>query len=174
MAEEDEEEEANDAATQAAAVNSSLSRGGPSGELSGKVAPTADATTAKAGGAEGPGGGGDGKGDGEDAEDGENSEGAKKRLMRPTEATADPLLIREYCHQVITPEVSDATSALLVELQRLQERAHLKDAVKAAMRKRYVCGLREVQRALQRDKAKALIVAHNIEVIESENGPSTR
>ena len=38
------------------------------------------------------------------------------------------------------------------------------------MRKRYVCGLREVHRALQRDKAKALIVAHNIEVIESENG----
>lgn len=35
---------------------------------------------------------------------------------------------------------------------------------------RYVCGLREVLRSLKTNKAKALIVAHNIEKIESEAG----
>ena len=83
---------------------------------------------------------------------------------------ADPLLIREYVHQLITPEVTSAASALLSEIQRMQERAHLQNAVKAAMRKRYVCGLREVLRALKTNKAKALIVAHNIEQIEAEGG----
>ena len=100
----------------------------------------------------------------------EAGQAAKKLLTRPKEAAADPLLVREYVHQLVTPGVSDSVGLLLAELQRLQERAHLKDAVKAAMRKRYVCGLREVHRALQRDKARALIVAHNIEVIESEHG----
>ena len=52
----------------------------------------------------------------------------------------------------------------------MQERANLKDAVKAAMRKRYVCGLREVLRSLKTSKAKALIVAHNIERIEAADG----
>ena len=90
--------------------------------------------------------------------------------MRPKEATADPLLVREYVHQLVSIEVQDACSPLLSELQRLQERAHLKDAVKSAMRKRYVCGLREVLRSLKTNKAKALVCAHNIEVISSEDG----
>jgi len=104
--------------------------------------------------------------------DGDAAEGGagSKTLVRPKEAKADPLLIREYVHQLISPELDTACGALLGELARLQERAHLKDPVKAAMRKRYVCGLREVLRSLKTSKAKALIVAHNIEKIESENG----
>ena len=35
---------------------------------------------------------------------------------------------------------------------------------------RYVCGLREVLRALKLNKAKALIVSHNIEQIGAEDG----
>jgi len=94
----------------------------------------------------------------------------KPKLERPKEATADPWLVREYVRQLITPEVNEASAKLLSELQRLQERAHLKDPVKAAMRKRYVCGLREVIRSLKTNKARALLVAHNIEKIESEEG----
>lgn len=96
--------------------------------------------------------------------------GGKQPLVRPKEAHTDPLLVREYVHQLVSPEVNEATSALLSELQRLQERAHLKDPVKAAMRKRFVCGLREVQRALKANKAKALIVTHNVERISAEDG----
>lgn len=70
--------------------------------------------------------------------------------------------------------MDESTSAVLSELQRLQERAHLKDPVKAAMRKRYVCGLREVLRSLKTNKAKALVVAHNIERIEAEAGERRR
>ncbi|KAL1504275.1 hypothetical protein AB1Y20_010684 [Prymnesium parvum] len=95
---------------------------------------------------------------------------APKGLVRPQEALANPRLVREYVHQLILPEVNDACAALLSELQRLQERAHLKDPVKAAVRKRYVCGLREVLRALKMNKAKALIVAHNIEKIDAQDG----
>jgi ribosomal protein L7Ae-like RNA K-turn-binding protein len=51
-----------------------------------------------------------------------------------------------------------------------QERAHLKDPVKSAMRKRYVCGMREVLRSLKTNKARALVVAHNIEKIEADDG----
>ena len=40
--------------------------------------------------------------------------------------------------QLVTPQVNEACAALLAELSRLQERAHLKDPVKSAMRKRYV------------------------------------
>ena len=42
--------------------------------------------------------------------------------------------------------------------------------MKAAAKKRYLCGLREVLRALKTNKAKAVIVVHNVEKIESENG----
>ena len=52
-----------------------------------------------------------------------------------------------------------------------QERAHLKDPVKSAMRKRYVCGMREVLRSLKTNKARALVVAHNIEKIEAISCP---
>ena len=97
-------------------------------------------------------------------------EGAKKGLVRPKEASSDPRMVREYVDQLILPEVNEAVARLLAELQRLQERAHLKDPVKAATRKRYVCGLREVLRALKMNKAKALVVSHNIEKIESEDG----
>ena len=70
----------------------------------------------------------------------------------------------------VLPEVNEACLNLLQELARFQERLYLKDPVKAAAKKRYLCGLREVLRALKTNKAKAVIVVHNVEKIESENG----
>ena len=47
---------------------------------------------------------------------------------------------------------------------------YLKDPLKATAKKRYLCGLREVLRALKTNKAKAIIVVHNVERIEAEDG----
>ena len=91
-------------------------------------------------------------------------------LVRPKEAVSAPLLVREYVKQIVCPRVNTAATQLLAELYRFQERAHIRDPQKSALRKRYVCGLREVARALRSNKARALIVAHNIERIESEDG----
>ena len=104
------------------------------------------------------------------AEVGAEGEESKSKLQRPATAVADPMLVREYVRQVVSGEVTAAATGVLSELHRLQERAHLKDAVKAAMRKRYVCGLREVVRSLKTNKAKALIIAHNIEQIDGPDG----
>ena len=109
---------------------------------------------------------------GDDAEEEEGkAEGSKDTsLRRPDAAFSDPWLIREYVDQLVLPEVNEACSALLQELSRFQERLYLKDPVKANTKKRYLCGLREVTRSLKTNKAKAVIIAHNVERIESENG----
>ena len=46
----------------------------------------------------------------------------------------------------------------------------MQDPIKANKKKRYLCGLREVSRAFKTNKVKALVIAHNIERIESEDG----
>ena len=94
----------------------------------------------------------------------------KGGLVRPQTAAADPWLIREYVDQLITPEVTGAAKELCAELVRLQTKAYNKDPAKASIKKRYVSGLREVVRSLRTNKAKGLIVAHNIEEIASEHG----
>ena len=128
-------------------------------------------------------------GEGEAGEgEGEAGEGegpiVNRELKRPEGAVhQDPLLVREYCDQVISPELTVSTSLnlrhhcrlrtatrppwcalhvlpqascdeLLAELYRLQLKMHEKDPVKASTRKRYVTGLREVYRALKMNKAK--------------------
>ena len=54
------------------------------------------------------------------------------------------------------------------ELKRFQDRAYHQDAVKAKMRRRLVFGLREVAKAVQLKKAKAVVVAPNIEEVGLE------
>ena len=61
----------------------------------------------------------------------------------------------------MVPAVNEAACALLAEVQRFQERLYLRDPLKASQKKRFVCGLREVARALKSNKAKVLIVVHN-------------
>ena len=82
-------------------------------------------------------------------------------IKRPAEAVANPRLVREYCEQLVVPAVNEAACALLAEVQRFQERLYLRDPLKASQKKRFVCGLREVARALKSNKAKVLIVVHN-------------
>ena len=55
----------------------------------------------------------------------------------------------------------DVVGCVGAEVQRFQERLYLRDPLKASQKKRFVCGLREVARALKSNKAKVLIVVHN-------------
>jgi len=75
-----------------------------------------------------------------------------------------------YADQVISVELNASVVACLGELKRFQDRAYFKDPVKAKMRRRLVFGLREVTKAVQLKRAKAVVVAPNIERIESEGG----
>lgn len=85
-------------------------------------------------------------------------------------------------------ELNRVVRTLLEELTRFQQRALAKNQAKARhtpsraialallthiraqAKKRYVCGLREVQRSVERKKAKCVIVTPNIERISSPEG----
>ena len=75
-----------------------------------------------------------------------------------------------YADQVITPELNAVTTACVSELKRFQDRAYFKDQVKARMRRRLVFGLREVAKAVQLKKARAVVVAPNIEETNDAEG----
>ena len=75
-----------------------------------------------------------------------------------------------YADQIISSETNVATASCISELKRFQDRAYHQDAVKAKMRRRLVFGLREVAKAVQLKKAKAVVVAPNIEEVGLEGG----
>ena len=75
-----------------------------------------------------------------------------------------------YADQIISSETNVATVSCVSELKRFQDRAYHQDAVKAKMRRRLVFGLREVAKAVQLKKAKAVVVAPNIEEVGLEGG----
>lgn len=91
-------------------------------------------------------------------------------LARPPEATHDPHLVRDYCMQAITPELNGLVSELLTTLARFQRKTYLNDPIRAQAKRRLVCGLREGVRGLRANKVRMVIVAHNIERIESAGG----
>ncbi len=96
--------------------------------------------------------------------------------------------VSRYCKQLISLELNKATHELLQELLRFQLRAIAKNPEKVlsclskslqffnlisisllqmAVKKRMVYGLREVQRSVERRKAKCIIVAPNFEHVSS-------
>ncbi|DBA81301.1 TPA: Selenocysteine insertion sequence-binding protein 2 [Trebouxia sp. C0005] len=77
---------------------------------------------------------------------------------------------RTYCKQVISAELNRVVVELLQQLLFWQERQKAQDPLKATKKKRLVSGLREVAKAVKLHKAKTVVVAPNIEQIESEGG----
>lgn len=77
---------------------------------------------------------------------------------------------RTYCKQVISAELNRVVVELLQQLLFWQERQKAQDPLKATKKKRLVSGLREVAKAVKLRKAKTVVVAPNIEQIESEGG----
>jgi len=75
-----------------------------------------------------------------------------------------------YGRQVITPELNGATAALLTRLLELQARLRAREPLKAKARQRLVFGLRECSKALRTRRAKALVVAPNVEQITAPGG----
>ena len=73
-----------------------------------------------------------------------------------------------YAEQVVTPEVNKSVVECIGELKRFQDRLYFKDPIKAKMRRRLVFGLREVHKSVTLQRAKAVVVAPNIEETEQE------
>eukprot|EP00879_Flechtneria_rotunda_P009717 GHRR01010166.1.p1 GENE.GHRR01010166.1~~GHRR01010166.1.p1 ORF type:complete len:336 (+),score=105.56 GHRR01010166.1:396-1403(+) len=78
--------------------------------------------------------------------------------------------VQSYCKQEISLELNTAVTTLLTTVKGFQDRAMAKNPVKANMRRWYVCGLREVRKAIKSGKAKAVLLAPNIEQVEAEGG----
>lgn len=79
-----------------------------------------------------------------------------------------------YTNQVISDELNEATTALLTTLKRFQDRLYHTDKIKAKLRRRLLYGLREVAKSVDAQTSKVVIIAPNIEQIESDGGLDDR
>ncbi|CAH1251402.1 SECISBP2L [Branchiostoma lanceolatum] len=77
---------------------------------------------------------------------------------------------REYCNQVLDKEIDGTVTMLLQDLVRFQDRQYHKDPIKAKAKRRIVMGLREVTKHLKLRKLKCIIIAPNLEKIQSKGG----
>lgn len=77
---------------------------------------------------------------------------------------------REYCSHNIDTELNQLTIELLKKLVAFQDRARMKDPMRAKAKRRFVVGMREVAKLAQREKLKGLLIAPDIEKIQSEGG----
>ena len=98
---------------------------------------------------------------------------AKVKSTAKTFVGTDAADIR-YAEQVITNELNGSVSALLKKLKGFQDRLYHTDKIKAKMRRRLLYGLREVAKSVNVKSSKAIIIAPNIEQIESEGGLDDR
>jgi len=77
---------------------------------------------------------------------------------------------RSYCTHVLSAELDTSISLLMADLVRFQDKQHAKDPVKAKARRRYVVGLREVAKFIKVKKVCCVILAPDIERVETEGG----
>lgn len=71
---------------------------------------------------------------------------------------------RKYIHQVVTPEVNEVAKELMKSLIAFQARHYQREPVKARIKRRYVCGLKETTKLM--GKMSCIIMAPNIEQCE--------
>ena len=90
--------------------------------------------------------------------------------------TVDPKVLihsrkfREYCQQTLSPDIDESARLLLQDLTRFQDRLYHRDPIKARSRRRLVFGLREVSKHLAIKKLACVILAPDIEKIETAGG----
>lgn len=78
---------------------------------------------------------------------------------------------REYCNQLINPEMNATMSVFLGKLTMFQHRAHQQNPLKASkMKRRLVIGFREVLKYLRLSKIKCVVIAPDIEKIQAKGG----
>ena len=71
---------------------------------------------------------------------------------------------------MLSPELDDITVDLLKKLTRFQTKLRNTQPMKYKLRKRYVVGLREVERAIKSKRIRSIIIAPNIDKIVSPGG----
>lgn len=98
---------------------------------------------------------------------------AARNKPRITYVGTDAKQVR-YAQQTITDELNAATTSMLVRLKGFQDRLYHQDKIKAKMRRRLLYGLREVAKSVDAKTSKAVVIAPNIEQIESEGGLDDR
>ena len=82
--------------------------------------------------------------------------------------------VREYVTQNLDIELDQIVSSMLRTLFKFQEKARLVDPLKAKQSRRIVLGLREVFRGVRTKRAKAVIVATDIEESPTDGGLDSR
>lgn len=71
---------------------------------------------------------------------------------------------RDYVAQAFSTELEEALTAMVSKLHELQRRQQMRDPLKAKLRRRFVVGLREVQKGVKLGKVKCVVLAANIEM----------
>lgn len=95
---------------------------------------------------------------------------AKAKPKPKKEKQQNSLQIRDYVRQMLSEDLDTQVKKMIEELARIQLRLKEKEPYKFKKHKRYVVGIREVDRALKRSKLKMIVIAPNIEKCTSENG----
>ncbi|CEM02113.1 unnamed protein product [Vitrella brassicaformis CCMP3155] len=80
------------------------------------------------------------------------------------------LYVRDYVRQELSDALNKKVESLLQELARFQQRAKTDNPQRFSKLKRYVAGMSESERAIKEDRAKALVVAPNVEPSVSAGG----
>jgi ribosomal protein L7Ae-like RNA K-turn-binding protein len=78
--------------------------------------------------------------------------------------------VKRHCKQMWRKEIDSRVEAMLKELHRLDARAKERDPLKAAQKRRYVSGLKQVWKLLRVTKIKCVLVPANIEANEAAGG----
>eukprot|EP01080_Neovahlkampfia_damariscottae_P006333 gene6333-10340_t len=79
-------------------------------------------------------------------------------------------IVREYVNQLLSPELDETVIELLKKLTKFQTKLKNTQPLKYKSKKRYVIGLREVERAIKSKRIRSIIIAPNIDKIVSPGG----
>ncbi|GIL43338.1 hypothetical protein Vafri_1109, partial [Volvox africanus] len=77
------------------------------------------------------------------------------------------------CQQLLVSDLDALVLDTLTRIRGFQERAMVRNAIKAAAHRWYVLGLREVHKAVRTRRAKVVVIAPNIEEVAAEGGLDT-
>ena len=66
--------------------------------------------------------------------------------------------------------MDEVVNILVKDLVRFQDRQHAENPIKAKAKRRYVVGLREIKKFLEVKKVKMLLLAPDVEPVQSKGG----
>ena len=72
-----------------------------------------------------------------------------------------------YCSHLVTPEIDSVVELLLTDLVQFQDRVYKNEPLKFKTKRRYVCGLREVNKHISLKRIKCVIFSPNLDRTKS-------